>query len=344
MAIFLLFSLSLSLGSCYYKKTTVTFDYNYMGKQAVQVPINGFLTEPALPERTGYVFDGWYHEEKQWIFSEDTTNDNIVLIAKWIPQSYTLTLDTNGGICDTESITVYFEQPYRLPEVTKEGYHFAGWYIGNSHHLVEDEIWTYTTDKMYQAKWSVLPEGTTVTFGAYEQDNNRANGAEPIDWLVLDEKDGKYLLISQFVLDGQHYNELESKYNLWKDSYIRTWLNTYFLEVAFSLEEQKAIAETYLSDVDTTDKIFFLNHAETLTLLLNDTWCLGKCTPYALSLGLKLNVSNERYKSWHLRDGDKHARFSAAAASGVFMGKDVGRGLQGCRPVLWVNKDAVLLN
>ena len=44
---------------------------------------------------------------------------------------------------------------------------------------------------------------TTVTFGTYEQDGNASNGAEPIEWYVLDEKDGKKLLVSKYILDAQ---------------------------------------------------------------------------------------------------------------------------------------------
>lgn len=340
----IVFSWMLPIASCYWKKIMVTFDYDYMEKQVVQEATDGFLTEPEIIDRIGYSFDGWYYKDKKWDFSKDVASENITLIAKWIPESYTLTLDANGGVCDIDFMTVYYEQPYNLPEVTKEGYYFAGWYVGSSHRLVKDEVWTYTSNKTYQAKWSILPEDITVKFGSYEQDNDYTNGAEPIDWLVIDEKDGKYLLISKFVLDGQHYNTLETKYNLWKDSYIRNWLNTYFLETAFNFDEQQAIAETHLEDVDTIDRVFFLNLDETRALLLNDSWWLGECTTYALSLGLQLNVSNEQYKSWHLRDAGGRGHFLSAASLGGFCSSGVGRGLEGCRPVIWVNKDAVLLN
>ena len=38
--------------------------------------------------------------------------------------------------------------------------------------------------------------GDTVVFGSYEQDNDKSNGTEPIEWIVLDEKGGRYLLLS----------------------------------------------------------------------------------------------------------------------------------------------------
>ena len=52
-------------------------------------------------------------------------------------------------------------------------------------------------------------KGDIVTFGHYEQDNNPANGKEPITWIVLDRNDkGQVLLLSEKVLDGQTYNDV----------------------------------------------------------------------------------------------------------------------------------------
>ena len=35
----------------------------------------------------------------------------------------------------------------------------------------------------------------TVRFGRYDQDNDPENGPEPIEWIVLEEKDGKRLCL-----------------------------------------------------------------------------------------------------------------------------------------------------
>lgn len=71
---------------------------------------------------------------------------------------------------------------------------------------------------------------------------------EPITWVVLDESDGKILLISENVLDGKKYNETNENVS-WGVSTIREWLNglgdyktkTSFYNSAFSAEEQKLI-------------------------------------------------------------------------------------------------------
>ena len=46
-----------------------------------------------------------------------------------------------------------------------------------------------------------------VTFGSYEQDNNSENGSEPIEWLMLEQKDGKALLVSRYGLDALPFHD-----------------------------------------------------------------------------------------------------------------------------------------
>ena len=47
--------------------------------------------------------------------------------------------------------------------------------------------------------------GDTVSFGSYEQDNNTENGAEAIEWIVLDVEGENVLLLSKYGLDAQAY-------------------------------------------------------------------------------------------------------------------------------------------
>lgn len=61
-------------------------------------------------------------------------------------------------------------------------------------------------DKYKVEKLKVAKVGDYVFFGAYEQDNNTANGKENIEWLVLEVKDGKALVTSKYALDCKPYN------------------------------------------------------------------------------------------------------------------------------------------
>ena len=97
---------------------------------------------------------------------------------------------------------------------------------------------------------TVVPGGT-VTFGRYEQDNDTANGAEPIQWRVLDVQDGKALIISEKILArGLHRSTVWDghDYTTWGASLIRSWMNDDFYDVAFSDTEKKAIQLTDVKD------------------------------------------------------------------------------------------------
>lgn len=106
---------------------------------------------------------------------------------------------------------------------------------------------------------STFKVGDMVTFGSYEQDNDNANGLEPIKWQVMDISDGKALLISCYILDNIEYNESEGIYgtgnsesNPWSQSYVYSWLNKDFAQTAFSEDELKIITDT--TDYSVTDE------------------------------------------------------------------------------------------
>ena len=67
---------------------TVTFNANegYPVPDPQPVERGGRVGEPAVPDRAGYVFGGWYKEaswENPWNFDVDTVAGNIILYAKW---------------------------------------------------------------------------------------------------------------------------------------------------------------------------------------------------------------------------------------------------------------------
>lgn len=113
--------------------------------------------------------------------------------------------------------------------------------------------------------------GQEFTFGAYEQDGDDSNGAEPIEWIVLAVEDGKALMISKYVLDWKQYNESGEKTN-WATCSLRTWLNKDFYNDAFNQEEINRIADTTITSdgEETTDLVFLLNKTEMDTYFHND--------------------------------------------------------------------------
>lgn len=114
--------------------------------------------------------------------------------------------------------------------------------------------------------------GSYINFGAYEQDNNTSNGKEDVEWLVLEIKDGKALVISKYSLDCKPYNTSSTDVT-WETCTLRRWLNNDFINAAFSAEE-KAIIPTVTVSSDknpeystnpgnaTQDQVFLLSITE----------------------------------------------------------------------------------
>lgn len=114
--------------------------------------------------------------------------------------------------------------------------------------------------------------GDTVYFGSYEQDGDTSNGAEQIEWQVIDEQDGALLLVSEYILSKQPYNS-SGEDATWENCSLRTWLNETFLNEAFSESEQDYICTTTVAtgteekwesveSENTQDKVFILSTDE----------------------------------------------------------------------------------
>ena len=89
-------------------------------------------------------------------------------------------------------------------------------------------------------------KGDTVTLGEYEQDNDTANGPEPIKWIVLYNENGEVYLLSKYVLDAQPFNTA----NL-KECSLDDWLKTEFSATAFASVNDDIITRTgILQEID----------------------------------------------------------------------------------------------
>ena len=133
--------------------------------------------------------------------------------------------------------------------------------IGNkSYEFDKNGAWVSDSSKLKMAK-----VGDVVTFGKYEQDNNKSNGKEDISWLVIDKKsDGSVLLMSRYVIDCKPYNSTDSSVS-WKTCSLRSWLNGSFYNTAFRSNEAAVILNTKHSDQDDwSDKVFLLNFDESI--------------------------------------------------------------------------------
>lgn len=129
-------------------------------------------------------------------------------------------------------------------------------------------------------------EGDIVLFGSYEQDNIRSDGAEPIEWIVLDVRPDRILLLSQYALDGERYHYRKESVS-WDTCSVRDWLNTTFYEEAFTRSEQRSILSSGTSIYD--DYVFLLSDVEAETYLPRAKDRICKATEYGSCQNVYVN-------------------------------------------------------
>ena len=137
--------------------------------------------------------------------------------------------------------------------------------------------------------------GDTYRFGSYEQDNNKSNGQEDIEWLVLEKEGTKILVISKEALDCKPYNTSYTDVT-WETCTLRKWLNNDFINAAFSADE-KAMIPTVTVSADknpeystkpgnaTQDQVFLLSITEANKYFSSDSARQCKPTDYAVANG-----------------------------------------------------------
>ena len=87
---------------------------------------------PGEPEKTGYLFEGWQIDGSGTVYRAGRKftmpAKNVTLVAKWKPISYTVVFHANDGSGSTESITVDYDQKFKLDnKFTRTGCTFVGW-------------------------------------------------------------------------------------------------------------------------------------------------------------------------------------------------------------------------
>ncbi|MGN1084185.1 MAG: DUF6273 domain-containing protein, partial [Lachnospiraceae bacterium] len=209
--------------------------------------------------------------------------------------------------------------------------------------------------------------GDYVTFGSYEQDNDLDNGKEPIEWLVLEVKDGKAFLLAKYGLDVKAYDSnfdrdihLTGFLSTWETCTLRAWLNDEFYNTAFTAKEQESIElttvkntdnATYDTDAgnDTKDKVYLLSMDESIKYLgkaVNRKNLKAVTTPtkYTMAQGLVMKEPNQWYGdncNWWLRTpGQSTYRAVYIADDGILMDNggyaDTSK-YNAVRPVVWID-------
>lgn len=174
-----------------------------------------------------------------------------------------------------------------------------------------------------------------MRFGRYEQDGDKENGAEPIEWLVLEERDGKALLISRYALSAKEFKESGKKAN-WETSDVREWLNGEFIAKAFDEREQLALEST-LIDEYLTDHVFLLDRGEAQRYFADDS---ARRLEPAPAIRKRVSVKNDCCSWWLRSSGESsssYAMYVDAQGEISAKGKGVSSDSIAVRPAMWVN-------
>lgn len=162
------------------------------------------------------------------------------------PGTATITVNVGiGGTIKTEKIKIQVEKPgeVKLPVSNPE----------NAKNYTEEDDW----------------KGSRAYFGKYEQDGKLNNGGEPILWRVLEVTDDSLLLMTEYGLICKNYNDTFDNVT-WETSTLRAWINSVFLDTAFTNQERAAIEDSLVKNSDnktyktsggndTVDKVFLLS-------------------------------------------------------------------------------------
>ena len=198
--------------------------------------------------------------------------------------------------------------------------------------------------------------GDIYSFGSYEQDNNKTNGQEDIEWLVLAKKGTKILVISKYALDCEKYNTRRTDVT-WETCTLRNWLNTDFINAAFSANERAIIPSVRVSaDKNphygtkpgnaTQDQVFLLSITECNKYFSSDSAMQCKATDYAVANGALNSIISDRNCRWWLRSPGSSQDWAAIVDDGASVYGSYGVDDSGTkvtfdsiavRPALWID-------
>ncbi|GEM_PF-1576449 len=204
------------------------------------------------------------------------------------------------------------------------------------------------------ASFANIKVGSVIQFGHYPQ-NADGKDSTPIDWQVLEVKDGMALLITDKAVDCKQYNEAYVDIP-WKKCTLRQWLNGDFISKAFTQQEQTRIQTARVTadknpeystnpGKGTNDKVFLLSINEANQFFKTDED--RKCVPteYAKAQGA---WTSDKYTKggaatcwWWLRSPGstrRRAAFVDHDGSVSCGGIPVGNGRDCVRPALWINQ------
>lgn len=188
--------------------------------------------------------------------------------------------------------------------------------------------------------------GDCIKFGTYMQSKDSSGLKEDVEWIVLDIRDGKALVISKYVLDDKVYNENYEKVT-WETCSLRQWLNNEFINAAFTHDERELIATVMVPDDSadggnsTQDQVFILSSTEAKQYFDTDSERICYPTAYAEAKGAWCLTDGSSCNWWLRTTATIKHSYSAYHVDwdGEISGLTVHHDQASVRPAMWVNID-----
>ena len=110
---------------------------------------------PVLPEKTGYVFDGWYDKDENKVYPTTIVSSDMEIHSKWTQNTCKVVFSDRGTVIETRMVEK--DKPLgKLPdEPEREGWTFDGWYDINEKQVYASTI--VTGDMEIHSKWKQEP-------------------------------------------------------------------------------------------------------------------------------------------------------------------------------------------
>ncbi|MBQ7001675.1 MAG: hypothetical protein IJN67_11635 [Oscillospiraceae bacterium] len=157
--------------------------------------------------------------------------------------------------------------------------------------------------------------GDIIEFGKYKAQGDHAGQEEPITWIVLENDGSKILALSEKGLDTIPYHSEDSSVT-WDNCRIRSWLNDYFFEEAFTENDKAQIIHSPIipervwdchPGEETTDYVFLLSHGDITEYIVENPYFhnptdILKCFPSTSAKTQNIYTSNDGTCWWWLRN------------------------------------------
>lgn len=126
-------------------------------------------------------------EQMEKVITNNDFNISSITLKGWgklkKQNRYVLYFDANGGDVDVQTKIVVYEQEIgELETPTRQGYTFAGWYIGETL-ITSNYVWEFEESKTAVARWVGIDYTLTFDNGIGGTGTKTVTQGEPIGWL-----------------------------------------------------------------------------------------------------------------------------------------------------------------